>query len=293
MFAEEWPLMTFTLLSQLAVGSFIVLVLIRAHFAHKNLNREGHALTNFGFKTVGLITTLALVFSLFHLGDPFGAYRSILNLGSSWLSREILTAGGFFVLWFLTFRAYKNENAGNALGWITAIVGLSVIYSMASIYATSIRPAWSSINTYIAFYGATFAMGSLGAAILIAYAAKGKEVSAEAVSLLKKVNLLGGLAVIIPLIYLPVYISGLANGITAAQASAQVISEGYSFVLIIRALVSLAGVGLMYYGLTKKVEKKGLPLNLVLIAFVLVFVGEFIGRYVFYASGVSIMIGMM
>lgn len=292
MFAEEWPLMTFTLLSQLAIGSFIMLVLMRAHFAHSQDSKAGKELTGFGFKAVGPLTVLALVFSLFHLGAPLGAYRSILNMGSSWLSREILTAGGFLVLWFFTYRAYKKDQAGNTLGLITSLLGLAAIFSMASIYTNSIRPAWSNVNTYVAFFGATFALGSLGAATLVSYGAKGKKLSEESVSLLKKVALVGGLAIVVPMIYLPVFISGLGSGGVAAQASAQIFSGSYAFPLILRAVFSLAGVALLYYGLIKQAEKNGLRMDLVTSAFVLVLVGEFIGRYIFYASAVSIMVGL-
>jgi len=38
MFAEEWPLMMFTLLTQLAVGSFFMLVLIRSYLSVTYLN---------------------------------------------------------------------------------------------------------------------------------------------------------------------------------------------------------------------------------------------------------------
>ena len=101
MFAEEWPLMMFTLVSQLAIGSFLMLVLVRSLLTKQD--PQGAAkLTNPGFKAVGVLMVVALLLSLFHLGTPTGAYRSILNLKSSWLSREILTAGGFLVFWFVS-----------------------------------------------------------------------------------------------------------------------------------------------------------------------------------------------
>lgn len=291
MFAEEWPLMMFTLISQLAIGSFILLVLVRSMLAPKDA-ATAKRLTNFGFLAVGPLMALALIFSLFHLGTPMGAYRSILNLGSSWLSREILTAGGFFVLWFVSYKAYQKENSGNTLGWVTSLVGLAAIFSMVNIYGNSVRPAWDNANTYIAFFGATFALGSLGAASFIAYAAKGSVLSPETTALLKKVSLIAIVAVILPLIYLPVFISGLGSGVGAAQASAQLLSGSYAITLVARGVFSLIGAGLLFYGIGKTTTAKTLPTNLVYLALVMVIVGEFIGRYVFYASAVSIMIGM-
>lgn len=291
MFAEEWPLMMFTLISQLAIGSFILLVLVRSMLAQKDA-ASAKRLTNFGFLAVGPLMALALVFSIFHLGTPMGAYRSILNLGSSWLSREILSAGGFFVLWFASYKAYQKENTGSTLGWVTSLVGLVAIFSMASIYGNSVRPAWDNANTYIAFFGTTFALGSLGAASFIAYAAKGNTLSPETAALLKKVSLIGIVAVILPLVYLPVFISGLGSGEGAAQASAQLLSGSYAITLVARGILSVIGAGLLFYGLAKTATVRTIPTNLVYLALVMVVVGEFIGRYVFYASAVSIMIGM-
>lgn len=82
MFAEEWPLMMFTLLSQLAIGTYVILLLIRMSLSKSDARTAGQ-ITNPGLKLTGPIMALTLIFSLFHLGTPMGAYRSILNLGSS------------------------------------------------------------------------------------------------------------------------------------------------------------------------------------------------------------------
>jgi anaerobic dimethyl sulfoxide reductase subunit C (anchor subunit) len=290
MFAEEWPLMMFTLISQLAIGSYIILAFVRTLVSRQD-NSEARQLTNPGFKAVGALMILALIFSLFHLGTPTGAYRSILNLGSSWLSREILTAGAFLVFWFLSYQAYKKDSASSGvISIVTMVIGLAAIYSMANIYSHSIRPAWTNVNTYVAFFGATFALGSLGAAALVVYGAKGRQLSSAILGSLKKVNVIAALAVILPLVYLPVYISGLAGGNAAAQASAQILTGSYLVPLIIRALLSLGGVGVLFYAF--KAGRNALPKNWVYLALVLVMIGEFMGRYVFYGSGISIMIGL-
>jgi anaerobic dimethyl sulfoxide reductase subunit C (anchor subunit) len=291
MFAEEWPLMMFTLLTQLAVGSFLMLVLIRTLLV-KTIKQEANQFIQFGTKAVGIVMGIALVFSLFHLGTPTGAYRSILNLGSSWLSREILTAGGFFGLWFLTYTQLKKGNFNSILGWITAIIGLLAIYCMASIYATSVRPAWDNANTYLAFYGTTLLFGSVGATLSLLLGNKGMKVSDELGSILKKVSIIGLAAVIIPLVYLPVYISGLNGSGSAAMASAQMLSGTYAFTLIIRWILSVAGGILLTYFIFRQSNRQPASANLIYLAFAGVFIGEFIGRYVFYASAVSIMIGL-
>lgn len=286
-FAEEWPLMTFTILSQLAIGMFIILMLVKASIG--NQDSQASKAINRGFTAVGPITLLALLFSVFHLGDPFGAPRSIFNLGSSWLSREIMTAGGFLALWFVFWWLSRKGKESNALGWVVALVGLAAVFSMASIYSSSVRPAWDNTNTYIAFFGTTLAMGVLGAASAIVFGLKGTS-SAGLTKSLKNVAYLGAAAVILPLAYLPIFISGLNGGGSAAEASAQILT-GSMGMLAGRGILSVAGAMLLVMALNKGSKGNALSSGTVYLALALVIAGEFIGRYLFYAMGVSPMIG--
>lgn len=287
-FTEEWPLMTFTLLCQLAVGTFIVLMLVKASLG--NRDSQASKALSFGFTAVGPVTLLALIFSVFHLGDPLGAPRSILNLGSSWLSREILTSGGFFVLWFAFWWLSRKGKESSALGWITAIVGLTAIFSMSHIYSSSIRPAWDNVNTYVAFFGATLAMGVLGAVSTIACGMKGNSFSEALTKTLKSMSYIGAAAVVLPLVYLPVFISGLNAGGTTAEASAKILTGSVGMIAG-RGILSVLGVAILLYALNKGTKARSLSTNTIYLALILVLVGEFLGRYLFYASGVSPIIG--
>lgn len=268
MFSEEWPLMMFTLVSQLAIGSFLLLMLTRTLLERDNPQ---------------------LAHEVFHLGTPLGAYRSILNLGSSWLSREILTAGGFFILWFLYCYFYRKAGTGKALGWLTAVVGLAAIFSMASIYDHSIRPAWANVNTFIAFYGATLALGSAGAGLSVVGKIN-QENSSKCLPALQKTALLGLLGVLLPLFYFPVFVSGLGQAGAAGSSSAALLA-GYTPLLILRWLLSCAGAVLLLLAFYRK-AKSSLPANWLYLVFVLLLLGEFLGRYAFYGSAVSITVGL-
>lgn len=288
-FAEEWPLMSFTLLCQLAVGTFILLMLINASMGNKD--SQAAKAINFGFTAVGPITVLALIFSVFHLGDPLGAPRSILNLGSSWLSREILTSGGFLALWFVFWWLSRKGKESNALGWIAALVGLSAVFSMASIYTSSIRPAWDNVNTYIAFFGATLAMGVLGASSTIVFGMRGNSLSTELTKSLKTMGYVGLASVVLPLIYLPVLISGLKGGDVTAVASAEILT-GSTGLLVMSGVLLVVGIALLLYALSKGGNKvKAVSTSTIYLALLLVLVGEFMSRYIFYAIGVSPIIG--
>lgn len=289
MFAEEWPLMMFSLISQLAIGTFIMLV-----FARQLLRREDQKLaadvTNFGFLAVGGIMVVALICSIFHLGTPLGAYRAILNLRTSWLSREIVTASAFLFLWLASYLSYKTGKDRNMLAVVTMVMGLLLVFTMASIYSHSVRPAWTNINTFIAFYGTTFSLGSLGAISFISYQAVKADLSAQVVAVLRKISLVTIVAVLVPLVYFPFYVTSLAAASQVGALSAQILLGDYRILIGVRVVTLLVAVILAVCSLRKQTNK--ISINWIYLAFSLAVVGEFLGRYAFYGSGVSIMIGL-
>ncbi|HEY2421010.1 MAG TPA: DmsC/YnfH family molybdoenzyme membrane anchor subunit [Neobacillus sp.] len=288
MFAEEWPLLTFTLLTQLAVGSYIFFVIIRS--LNKKLgNNLGIAVTKRGMFLIGPVMVLALMFSVFHLGTPFGAYRSILNLGTSWLSREIIFSGGFFALWIVSYNLERKGAWNQIVGWITSIVGIGAIFSMASIYTNSIKPAWTDVNTYLAFYGTTIVFGAVASMVCIMLS---KEEKTEALmGVVKGIGLTGIGVILLQLIYLPVYVAGLpVNGGKAGVESVGLITGTYAFPTIIRWILSIVGLAMIGFVFRRKIDPKT-KYKFYYAALVFVLVGEFLGRYIFYGTGVSIIVG--
>ncbi|MBM4765282.1 DMSO reductase [Bacillus sp. B15-48] len=281
MFAKEWPLLIFTLLTQLAVGAYLFFVIIRS-FQNKIDSKVSTKVTKRGMFFVGPVTVLALFFSIFHLGDPFGAYRSLGNIATSWLSREILFAGLFFGLWIVSYLMERRGNWNLIIGWVTSIVGLVSIFSMASIYATTVFPAWTDLNTYLAFYGTTILFGAVVSmmAILIS-----KESSEGLTTVLKGIGLVGLAAIIVQLVYMPVFVAGLSSSGTAGLESASLLTGSLAVPTIIRWVLSIVGLVMIGYVFTKsKIQQAGF--SLVYTAFALVIVGEFLGRLVFYTTGI-------
>ncbi|MBM4763510.1 DmsC/YnfH family molybdoenzyme membrane anchor subunit [Bacillus sp. B15-48] len=287
--AEEWPLLSFTLLTQLAVGTYLFLVIIRTLTKNGDKKITINA-TKKGMFFIGPVMVVALLLSAFHLGDPLGAYRSLGNLGSSWLSREIVFAGLFFGLWFVSYYLDRKGAWNQILGWVNSIVGLAAIYSMASIYATSIKPAWTDVNTYIAFFGTTILFGAVASILLIALSKEEKPKQLSGI--LKGIGLIGLAAIIIQLIYLPVYVAGLSvNGGLAGAESASLITGTYAVSTMIRWILSIAGLVILGIALYRKMESKTQYTYYYTTALLLVVVGEFLGRFIFYATGVPIIVG--
>ncbi|MDQ7093729.1 DmsC/YnfH family molybdoenzyme membrane anchor subunit [Desulfosporosinus sp. PR] len=293
MASTEWPLIIFTILTQMAVGTYIVLAILRALLAKKIEPQTAAKLTNIGLLAVGPVMAVALLISLFHLGSPLIAFYSIANLGTSWLSREILFSGLFFFLWIISYYFIMKNKSGNALNWITAIVGLLAVFSMSNIYSSSIMPAWMAADTFVSFFGTTIVLGLLASAATVGFAAKGEKLQEVTVSLLQRVSLLTLAVIVLQLIFLPEYLSGLAGGGQAGQTSAQLLSASYSFPMLLHWLLTVIGAALLTYVLYKKGSEKlmTLPAGTIYLAFIIVLAGEFVGRFLFYASAVPIRIG--
>lgn len=287
MFAEEWPLLMFTLFMQLAVGTYIFFVIIRfmGNKVEPNKNLEA---TRIGMILVGPIIAIALILSLFHLGTPFEAYRSIGNLGSSWLSREILFSGLFFALWLVGFVLEKKGKWSQTLGWINSAVGLLVVFAMASIYSTSVLPAWSSPNTYFSFFGTTILLGAVASIIMVLLSKVEK--SDRIISTLKGIGIVAIATIILQLIYLPIYSSSIAASGTAGYESLKLLSGNYLYTTIIRWVLSVLGISAVVYGLFRETIKAKMY-QYFYVALAFVFVGEFMGRYLFYATGIPVFVG--
>lgn len=281
-FAEEWPLLLFTLFTQLAVGVYIFIVFIRAF--NKKIDRNTSIrITKKGMLFIGPVMFTALVFSIFHLGVPLKAYLSIGNITSSWLSKEILFASLFFAMWIASYALDRLDKWNQLFGWITSIVGLGVIYSMGSIYTQTVLPAWTDINTHIAFFGTTIIFGSIVTMVIIL---TDKEANKDQYqTILKIIGTAGMIAIVAQLVYLPVYITGLAsNGGELGIATVTLLSTTYSGSIVIRWVLSIVALVMVAYTFISRRDIK-MRYSLYVSAVLLVIAGEFIGRLIFYASG--------
>lgn len=169
----EWPLTLFTILAQLAVGAFITLGVIqvvgRARFTQNAVDKMNPP----ALYALGPIMVLALVGSMFHLGNPFNAPNAIRHLASSWLAREILFGTGFAALGFLfallTWKGWLSSALRATLAAFTAVWGFVFIWVMANVYLVPTIPSWDRWTTPAQFYVTTFLLGTL--AMGVAYTA--------------------------------------------------------------------------------------------------------------------------
>lgn len=84
---REWALVAFTILAQMAVGSFLVLGVVHFLAQRKAGEAEADRLSDRALLAIGPVLVLGMIASLLHLGTPLSAYRAVTNVGTSWLSR--------------------------------------------------------------------------------------------------------------------------------------------------------------------------------------------------------------
>lgn len=301
---KEWALIAFTIIAQMSVGSFLVLGIVHFFAARKAGSEQADRLSDRALLAIGPVLVLGFLASLLHLGSPLGAPRAITNFANSWLSREITlgvvfaTLGGLFAI--MQWRKISTFAVRNIVAWAAALVGLGLVYSMANVYMIPAQPSWNTLATPITFFATTLLLGvlAMGAAFVANYAyVQSKQpgcADMQCVLLRDSLRWLAGASIVllgVELIVAPLQVAYLAAGSTAAQQSAGMLYSQYGLILAIRLVLAFLGagiLGLFIYQNASSVGHEKIMGNLTYAAFVLVFVAEVLGRFVFYASHVRI-----
>jgi anaerobic dimethyl sulfoxide reductase subunit C (anchor subunit) len=302
---REWALITFSILAQLSVGSFWVLGVVHFFAARKSGEEEADRLSDRALLAIGPTLILGMAASLLHLGNPLNAYLAVFNLGSSWLSWEILcgvlfaTVGGVFAL--MQWRKIASFAVRNLIAIVAALIGLVLIYSMSNVYQIRTQPAWNTIATTISFFATALLLGvlAMGAAFVANYAYLQKKnpgcADAQCVLLrgaLRWIAMASILLLGVELVTVPLQIAYLAGGTnTAARASAAMMYGEYGLVLGLRLALVFIGAGILgvfIYQNALSAGREKMMGNLAYAAFALVIVSEVLGRFLFYATHVRI-----
>jgi anaerobic dimethyl sulfoxide reductase subunit B len=156
----EIPLIIFTLLIQMAIGTYGAIFMIFWGYSDKQIAGQ---ITFVPLLAVGTAIIVALIISIFHLGTPKNAWRALNHLRKSWLSREILFTSSFAGLWvFHTgIRIFHigTFSLETVLSAITFMCGLAALYCMQRIYQLRSMPAWNSGRTLLEFMISTIGLG--------------------------------------------------------------------------------------------------------------------------------------
>lgn len=254
----EFPLVLFTLLTQMAIG----LSLVSATRQWAVVEGPGGKIQAEWLAVAGLLAVGVLA-AFFHLGQPLGAIRMLSNLGTAWLSREILSIALFGVLVVgVLFMVYK----GSLNSWLlklTALVGLAAVFATGMTYTA---PALVAVENPLPILFFLLTAVILGAAAASYFAPAGKQ---PLVTAILTVGLIVALVVylVVPFIWL----SG--STVTRMTGQAYLASPLHWTHLIVGLALPLVVLAWL-----RKIPA-WLPL--------LILIGEFAGRMAFFALTVS------
>ncbi len=148
----HWPLIVMLVLTQLSVGAFVVESVLESRLDERLLTAFRPLLAS-GALGFGL---LALAASTFHLGRPQYAFRAVVGLRHSWLSREIVAFGVFAA----AACAYAGaswipgmpDSVLRPLSWGVSGLGVAAVFCSVMIYVYTQREFWSFTQTAGKFY---------------------------------------------------------------------------------------------------------------------------------------------
>lgn len=159
----HWPLIVMLVLTQFSVGAFLVGLGLERLLSAELVSaiRPLHSLNALVF---GL---LALAASTLHLGRPQYAWRAVIGLRHSWLSREIVVFGAFAGAavvyavgnWFGFESLGLGPHLHDAVGWSVGAFGLVGVFCSVMIYAFTQRVFWSFPLTATRFALTTVLLG--------------------------------------------------------------------------------------------------------------------------------------
>ena len=295
---REWALITFSILAQMSVGSFIVLGVVHFFSQRKSGEQQADQLSDRALLAIFPVLGLGLLASLLHLGNPINAYKAVTNLGTSWLSREILFGVLFAVVGFgfavMQWKKIGSFQLRNLVAIVAAVIGVVLVYSMAMVYAIPTRPSWNLVTTPISFMVTTLLLGvlAMGAAFVANYwyvQRKNPGCASDQCVLLRdslkwiavaSIVLLGCQFVIVPLALTLAAASG-------ASASVSVMAGEFGVVFILRLVLVFLGAGVLGIFVYRAAQQPGQEQVMGMLAyaaFALVLVGEVLGRFLFYAT---------
>jgi formate dehydrogenase iron-sulfur subunit len=169
------PLVVMLLLTQLAVGAFV------ANLTLRRLLGTVWGQMAFVQAIVPLaLAAVAIGAATFHLGRPQYAFRAVLGLRTSWMSREILAFGLFAKVAALYALSLIPALAGlpglgalarvrNGLEMGAATLGLVGVFCSAMIYAATRRAHWQGAATGFKFFATTALLGASAALVMISF----------------------------------------------------------------------------------------------------------------------------
>lgn len=299
----EVHLIIFTLLSQLCIGTFLILWV--SDFVVRKCHSEVVDIFDRS-STIILIPSILIGMgaSLFHLGHPMEAFRAITNFTSSWLSREVVLFNGFLVLvsiyTYLWWQKMEDSELRRLVGVAAGIVGIVAIFSSSMIYQIPSHPGWNHWTNIVSFFVSALIMGGAVTAFTHRIAQKRlahliKTETEKRVVFFHRRNALLNLSMlgIIQIILIFIYFSYLAVAGEAGIQSKFLFLSTYKTLFFIRFILGLAiPIILSLIALFFLYKQSNFHVEFLLgFAAVFILTGEVCARTLFFVTVVPIPVG--
>jgi Tat-targeted selenate reductase subunit YnfH len=274
---HEWPLILFTVIGQCVVGGVIVMGMAWLATQEDKPQRQ-HIVRSMFF--LWLLMGIGFLASVIHLGSPWRALNSLHRVGYSALSNEIASGALFFsagALWWLLNMLGKMPQAlSKAWLVVTMLLGLLFVWAMTRVYLIETVPTWYNYNTTLGFF-LTVCLGGplLGTALLH---------SARFTFNSGRFAIFSALALLVSLGTVVLQGGSLA-GIYSSVQQAATLQPDFSSLQVWRMVLLVAGLGCWIYPLIRRVPPKTVPM---LLGFLLVAIGEMLGRSLFYGLHMTV-----
>ena len=283
----HWPLILMLVLTQLSVGAFTAGQIASLFLGAEPLTslmpiHAGIALV-FGL--------LALAASTFHLGRPLYAFRAVIGLRHSWLSREIVVFGAFagaailyagMVIFRERLPAWFVAQTALA-GWTVVGSGLVGVFCSIMIYAVTRREFWRFDRTFNRFSLTTILLGAATFWVAVAWSGGGDgrtlRLSVRLAQVVVGVSLFKLLSEAVLYRYL------LSPHVTTLGRSARLHVGPLARIALGRNLFGIVG-GMVLPWLALSGEGTSSPV-LVTTALTLLLIGELLERYLYFAAVAS------
>jgi len=304
--------MIFTVFSQLSVGALIAMVV--ADFLAKN-NEEAKFFETGAWVCVP-VAVIGLIGILSHEARPLQAMMTMTkNVGTSMLSNEVLALTVFVILaviytimwvlhpdygslkWFPIFPAIvgKLSMLRKPLGVLAAIVGLGFIYVSAAAYMMYQLPSLNQITTPMFFYVTALLGGFTAVAAVLSLKYLVKKTNDEPLARMLWITMVVALVMLIVLIAALLMHPGLLGAAeteyarVAQQKTLDLMQTGEyaTFNMARWALgVGLALILTIVLALPLKKKNMAMAAMIVVVLFIVVLVGELMGRAVMFGTNV-------
>lgn len=269
---HEWPLVVFTVFAQTAFGAYLLMNLAIANQESSN-KTAGVKLQFFVWVLMGL----GLLASTAHLGSPLRAINAFNQVGSSWLSNEILASILFFasggLLWLLTVLNKSSSIINTVLLVLSIIFGVFFMYAMVNVYLIDTVPTWNTIYTPLAFVATILVSGVMYGHSLLSFA----KLNTTAISTFSKLVVGAGLALIV--LSTINHILSL-NDINSSLYSASSLVPQLSQLVSARLILLMIGVGLWFVGTKQSTSFQ-------FLGFAVVLISELMSRGIFFGLHMS------